>query len=207
MKKLVFHSAVALLAMSFIAVEIAPIDLGTSIPNPDKKMENVMDGKRVSLNDSKKNNGLLVMYSCNTCPYVLNMQNRINDIQMQAQRMMIGMVIINSNEAYRDEADSKSEMKKYGEDNKFIVPYLIDSMSVMADAFGATRTPECFLFNKEGILVYRGSIDDSPKDEKAVKQHYLLDAMTAVSKNKPITIGTTVSAGCTIKRKVAAGNK
>lgn len=202
MKNTILLSAIALVAISFVAVEITPIDLGTSIPNPDRKMENVMDNKWVSLNDAKKTNGLLVMYSCNTCPYVLNMQSRINDIQSQAQRMMIGMVIVNSNEAYRNEADSKSEMKKYGEENKFIVPYLIDSMSVMADAFGATRTPECFLFDKDGKLVYRGSIDDSPKDEKAVKQHYLLDAMTAVSKNKTITIGSTVSSGCTIKRKV-----
>ncbi len=63
------------------------------------------------------------------------------------------------------------------------------------------------MFDKDGKLVYRGSIDDSPKDEKAVKQHYLLDAMTAVSKGKEITIGTTVSAGCTIKRKQVAQTK
>lgn len=202
MKKLILLGSVALLVISFTAVEITPITLGTTIPNGDSKMENVMDGKRVSLNDSKKTKGLLVMYSCNTCPYVLAMQARINDIQTQAQRMMIGMVIINSNEGYRDGDDSKSAMKKYADDNKFIVPYLVDSMSVMADAFGATRTPECFLFDKDGKLVYHGSIDDSPKDETAVKQHYLLDAMTAVSKNKPIAVANTVSSGCTIKRKV-----
>lgn len=209
MKNILLISAFALTALSFVAVEITPITLGTSIPNADRKMENVLfsdsvgQSKSVSLNDAKKVNGLLVIFSCNTCPYVAGQQTRINNIELQAQRMMIGSVIINSNEGFRDGDDSKSEMKKYGERNKFIVPYLVDSMSVMADAFGATRTPECFLFDKDGKLVYHGAIDDSPKDETAVKQHYLLDAMTAMSHNKPIAVGNTVSSGCTIKRKVA----
>jgi len=189
--------------MSFIAVEIAPIDLGTSIPNGDQKMLNVSDDKWVSLNDSKMNNGLLVIFSCNTCPFVIAQEDRIKDMQTKATRMMIGTVIINSNEGKRDGEDSKSEMKKYADKQKYSAPYVIDSMSVMADAFGATRTPECFLFDKDGKLVYRGSIDDSPRDEKAVKQHYLLDAMTAVSQGNAVTIGTSVSSGCSIKRKAA----
>ena len=201
MKKL-FILPVAVAAMSFIAVEITPIDLGTTIPNADKKMLNVSDDKRVSLNDQKKNNGLLVIFSCNTCPYVVAQEERILDVQQKAERMQIGVVIINSNEGKRENDDSKDEMKKYAKKQKYTAPYVIDSMSVMADAFGATRTPECFLFDKDGKLVYRGSIDDSPKDASAVKQHYLLDAMTAVSKGNAVTVGTTVSSGCTIKRKL-----
>jgi thioredoxin-related protein len=204
MKKLFILPVIAIAAMSFIAVEITPIDLGTSIPNADQKMQNVSDDKWISLNDSKMNNGLLVIFSCNTCPFVIAQEDRIKDVQAKAQRMMIGTVIINSNEGKRDGDDSKSEMKEYARKQKYTAPYVIDSMSVMADAFGATRTPECFLFDKDGKLVYRGSIDDSPRDEKAVKQHYLLDAMTAVSKGNPVPIGTSVSSGCSIKRKAAA---
>jgi len=207
MKKLLIFPILALAAMSFVAVEITPIALGTSIPNPDRKMENVVDGKWMSLNDAKKTNGTLVIFSCNTCPFVIAMETRIVNIQMQAQRMQIGIVMINSNEDKRNSDDSKDAMKKYAADQKFIAPYLVDSMSVMADAFGATRTPECFLFDKDGKLVYRGSIDDSPKDEEAVKQHYLLDAMTAVAHNKPVAVGTTVSSGCSIKRKVISSTK
>lgn len=201
MKKLLLLPILALTAISFVAIEIKPIDLGTSIPNPDVKMVDAMNDKQSSLNDHKKNNGLLVIFSCNTCPYVIAQEDRIRNIQRDAQRMMIGTVIINSNEDKRAGEDSPSEMKKYGNDQKFLSPYFIDSMSVMADAFGATRTPECFLFDKDGKLVYRGSIDDSPKDAKAVKAHYLLDAMTAVSKGNAVTIGTSVSSGCSIKRK------
>lgn len=197
----------ALVAMSFVAIEIKPIDLGTTTPFADKKMENVSDGKWVSINDSKKTNGVLVIFSCNTCPYVVGQESRIRNIQTQADRMQIGVVVINSNEDKRNSDDSKDAMKKYAADQKYTAPYLVDSMSVVADAFGATRTPECFLFDKDGKLVYRGSIDDSPKDEKAVKNQYLLNAMTEVSKGKPVTVGTTVSSGCSIKRKQISSTK
>lgn len=201
MKKLFVLPIFAFVAMSFALVEIKPIDLGTSIPNGDKKMLNVSDDKWVSLNDSKKNNGLLVIFSCNTCPYVVSQEDRIREIQVNAARMMIGVVVINSNEGKRSNDDSKSAMKKYAADQKYTAAYVVDSLAQMADAFGATRTPETFLFDKDGKLVYRGSIDDSPKEPTAVKAHYLLDAMTAVSKGNAVTIGTTVSSGCTIKRK------
>ncbi len=207
MKKLLIFPVIALVAMSFVAIEIKPIDLGVAIPMGDRKMENVSDGKWVSINDSKKTNGVLVIFSCNTCPYVIAMESRIVNTQMQAQRMQIGVVMINSNEDKRASDDSKDAMKKYASDQRFVAPYLVDSLSELADAFGATRTPECFLFDKDGKLVYRGSIDDSPKDEAAVKQHYLLDAMTAVSKGNAVAVGTTVSSGCSIKRKQISSTK
>lgn len=206
-KKLLIFPVIAFVAMSFAALEITPIDLGTTIPQGDLKMENASNGKWISLNDSKKNNGLLVIFSCNTCPYVVGQESRISDIQKKADRMQFGVVIINSNEDKRTSDDSKDAMKNYADKQKFTAPYLVDSMSILADAFGATRTPECFLFDKDNKLVYRGSIDDSPKDEKAVKNHYLLDAMTAVSKGKAVTVGTSVSAGCTIKRKQISSTK
>ncbi len=207
MKKLLLIPALALVAMSFVAVEITPIDLGTTLPLADRKMENASDGKLVSLNDAKKNNGLLVIFSCNTCPYVIAQESRITDMQNKAGRMQIGVIIINSNEDKRSSDDSKDAMKNYASKQKYTAPYVIDSMSMMADAFGATRTPECFLFDKDGKLVYRGSIDDSPKDEKAVKNNYLLDAMTAVSKGNAVTVGTSVSSGCTIKRRQISSTK
>lgn len=207
MKNLFVLPLVALVAMSFVAVEITPIELGTAIPNADKKMENVSDGKWISINDSKKANGVLVIFSCNTCPYVIAQESRILNIQNQASRMQIGVVMINSNEDKRTSDDSRDAMKQYASDQKYTAPYVIDSLSQMADAFGATRTPECFLFDKDGKLVYRGSIDDSPKDEKAVKNHFLMDAMAAVSHNKPVAVGTSVSSGCTIKRKTVSSTK
>lgn len=186
---------------NFQTADIKPIEIGTQLPKADVKLYDVLSGKEFSINDKKGEKGTLVVFSCNTCPFVVANEDRIRKMQRDAQRMKIGVVFINSNEAKRDSEDSKDAMRNYGNDQKFLAPYLVDVNSDLANAFGATRTPENFLFDKTGKLVYRGAIDDSPKDEKAVKAHYLLDAMTALSKGKEIAVKTTVSSGCSIKRK------
>jgi peroxiredoxin len=201
MKKILFLLPLAVLAFSFQSSDILPIAIGTPIPKADVKLIDAVSGNSCTINDKKGLNGTLVMFSCNTCPFVIANEKRIADIQANAKRMNIGVVIINSNEAKRDGDDSRDAMKAYAEKQKFIAPYLIDENSSFANAFGASRTPESFLFDKDGKLAYRGAIDDSPKDETAVKTHYLLDAMTALSKGKEIVTKTTVSSGCSIKRK------
>lgn len=192
---------IAAVAFSFQTADIKPIEIGTSIPKADLKMYDVISGNQFSINDKKGASGTLVIFSCNTCPYVIAQEARIREIIANAARMDIGVVVINSNEAKRGDEDSKAAMKKYAEGQKYTAPYLVDENSAMANAFGATRTPENFLFDKDGKLVYRGSIDDSPREISDVKSHYLLDAMTALSKGKEIVTKTTVSSGCSIKRK------
>ena len=76
---------------------------------------------------------------------------------------------------------------------------MVDTKSALANAFGATRTPHCFLFDKKG-LVYRGAIDDNIKDASKAKEHYLNDAITAVSQGKPVKTNSSKSVGCSIKR-------
>jgi len=209
MKKLLILP-IAALAFGFTyfqqAKTITPIAIGTAMPNADTKLYDVMSGNSVSINDKKGTMGTLVIFSCNTCPFVLANQSRINEIQAEAVKMKIGVVILNSNEAKRGDDDSKDAMKAYGTKNNFSAPYLVDENSVLADAFGATRTPESFLFDKDNKLVYHGAIDDSPKDATTVKVKYLSDAMTALSTGKEITTKNTVSSGCGIHRKQVAVN-
>lgn len=205
MKKIILLPFV-LLACTFTAfqtqpVEIHPIEIGANLPKGDAKLYDVTGKKEITLAESKTAKGLLVLFSCNTCPFVIAQESRIIEAQKQAERLGIGMVIVNSNQAKRDNEDSQKAMAKYARKQGYTRPYLVDENSALADAFGATRTPEAFLFDKDNRLVYRGSIDDSPKDPAAVKQHYLADAMDAVSAGKEIAVKTTVSTGCTIKRK------
>lgn len=204
MKKLLLLP-IAALAFGFTyfqkAATITPIAIGTTMPDADVKLYDVLSGKDVSLADKKGENGTLVIFSCNTCPFVLANESRINAIQADAMAMKIGVVILNSNEAQRGDEDSKDAMKAYGTKNKFSAPYLVDANSVLADAFGATRTPETFLFDKNNKLVYHGAIDDSPKDATSVKVKYLSDAMTAMTSGKEIATKNTVSTGCGIHRK------
>lgn len=200
MKQLFGIALLTVMACFVQAQNIQPIANGTAIPMADVKMKAV-SGKEVSINDMMGKNGVLVMFSCNTCPYVVKYQGRtINAIDL-AKAANIGVIIINSNEAYRDGDDSFDAMKKYAEAQGYTAPYVVDTDSKVANAFGATRTPECFLFNKESKLVYHGAIDDNANDPKAVTRVHLKEAVNELVSGKPISVKDSKSIGCTIKRK------
>lgn len=185
--------------LSFINASVGTeIGLNAPIPLADEKLKDV-SGKEVSLNSTKTTKGLLVIFSCNTCPYVKLSESRIKDLSDHCMKQGIGCVIVNSNEAQRTEDDSFDAMVKYAAAQKLTCSYAMDVNSRVADAFGATRTPQCFLFNAKG-LVYKGAIDDNVKDPALAKAHYLKDAIDAVAKNETPKIQETKSIGCTIKR-------
>lgn len=185
--------------LSFINNSInAELPLNAPIPMADIKMKSVSGGQ-VSLNDARTDKGLLVIFSCNTCPYVKLSETRIKEITDHCQKQGLGCIIVNSNEALRTEDDSFDEMVKYAQAQKLACPYVMDSGSKLADAFGATRTPQCFVFNAKG-LVYKGAIDDNVKDMALAKEHYVKDAIEAVLKGTTPKVQETKSIGCTIKR-------
>jgi thioredoxin-related protein len=178
--------------------EINELPINSSLPKSDYLMKDV-SGKQVTLNELKTNKGLLVIFSCNTCPYVLKSEGRIKSITDFCLSNGIGCAIINSNEAQRNEEDSFEEMIKYYTNQKLKCVYLIDEKSQLADAFGAAKTPHCFLFNSK-TLIYKGAIDDNIKDPSAVKAFYLKDALTSLLKNERPQMQETKSIGCSIKR-------
>jgi thioredoxin-related protein len=184
--------------LSFINKTSTEIGLNAPIPMADEKMKDI-SGKDVSLNSAKTAKGLLVIFSCNTCPYVKLSETRIKEISDNCLKLGIGCIIINSNEGQRTEEDSFDAMVKYAAAQKFSCFYAIDVNSKLADAFGATRTPQCFLFNSKG-LIYKGAIDDNVKDQSLVKTHYLKEAIDALAKNETPKLQETKSIGCTIKR-------
>jgi hypothetical protein len=179
---------------------VRSIPIGTQIPNEGAMMPGT-GGQMVSLMESKTEKGLLVMFSCNTCPYVIKAQPRTREAMSIAKKLGIGMVVINSNEAQRDGDDSQPAMAMYADAQGYSVPYVRDE-GVMAEVFGAARTPEVFLFNGEGILVYKGAMEDNPAEPEKSRQFYLRDAMRAMVENKPIAIKETKSIGCSIKRRI-----
>src|SRR5438132_7422284 len=123
---------------------IDPLPIGASLPNAGKKMKDI-SGKEISCKDVMNKNGLLVMFSCNTCPVVHAYQSRTIEICNYAGNKTIGVILLNSNEATRSDGDSYNDMKDYASEQQYKWPYVVDNNSVMANAFGATRTPECFL--------------------------------------------------------------
>ncbi len=188
----------AIATMAFKPTVNPELEIGATIPKETVKMKDV-SGKEVSLADVKKEKGLLVIFSCNTCPYVKLSESRIKEVTAEAAKNNIGVIIINSNEAQRSEEDSFDAMKEYAKSQGYTCSYVVDKNSEVADAFGATRTPHCFLFDKKG-LVYRGAIDDNVKDPDAAKEHYLKDAIEAVAKGTELKTNSTKSVGCGIKR-------
>lgn len=200
MKKILFTllpvTAIALLSLK---PSIDPLPLGATIPVADVKMQDI-SGKEVSLGEAKTAKGLLVMFSCNTCPYVIKNQSRTYEVCKYANGMGVGVALLNSNEAKRGDDDSFEEMKKYATDQGYHWNYLVDKNHKVADAFGANRTPECFLFDANGKLVYHGAIDDNPSDATAVTRKHLLVAIDELLAGKDIAVKESKSVGCTIKR-------
>ena len=200
MKKILL-TAMPLAVVALLAVKpvVDPLPIGSSMPKAEVKMKTV-DGKEVSLNDVKGKNGLLVMFSCNTCPYVIKNQSRTAEACKYALSKDFGVIILNSNEGTRSGGDSFDEMKEYAKDQSYSWKYAVDKNSELADAFGASRTPECYLFDKNGKLVYHGAIDDNPSDASSVSRKHLIAAIDESHAGKEVTQKQSRSVGCGIKR-------
>jgi hypothetical protein len=199
MKK-IFFSAIPIIAIGIFAFKsIDPLPIGASLPNPEKKMKDI-SGKDVSFKDAMNTKGLLVMFSCNTCPVVRAYQSRTFEACKYAKDKQIGVILLNSNEAYRSNGDSFSDMKNYASEQNYNWPYVVDNNSTMANAFGASRTPECFLFNADGKLVYHGAIDDNQNGPDEVTRKHLVVAMDEMLAGKDVSVKNTRSVGCNIKR-------
>ena len=176
---------------------------GNQLPLADVSMLNA-NGASTSLKASSKENGLLVMFSCNTCPFVIKNETTTKKTMEFATSHKVGMVIINSNQAKRNDEDSYQAMKKFAKDQGYTVPYLVDEASKLADQFGANHTPEIFLFNNKGVLVYKGAMNDNPSNPESAKKIYIEDAINAMVAGKEINPNITKSIGCSIKRVLKA---
>lgn len=186
-----------------VAEELA---LGAKAPMANEKLQNI-DGSYLTLQQATGAKGLLVIFSCNTCPFVIGngeksegWEGRYNGLAATAKANGIGTVILNSNEAKRGGDDSFSEMKKHAKAAGYTMPYLLDANHRLADAFGAMKTPHIFLFNQKLELVYRGAIDDNVSVAAEAKKHYLKDALEALGKGAKIKTKSTPAMGCSIKR-------
>ena len=199
MKK-ILYAFVALASLATLAFTVGdPIQIGSTMPKADLKMQDI-SGKEVAMKDAKKENGVLVMFSCNTCPYVVKNQERTLAISKFATENKVGVIILNSNEALRADDDSYAAMQTYAKEQGYKWNYVVDKNNEVADAFGANRTPECFLFDKNLKLVYHGAIDNSPADAATITRIHLKEAINEMVGGKEVSLKESKSVGCTIKR-------
>ena len=196
-------TALAGLALALTAGSArADLAIGDAVPMKDVKMAGV-NGKSVTLADVAGKKGTLVVFTCNHCPWAKMWQTRVTEIGNAAGKAGIGMVAINANDPAEYPEDNMDGMKQRAKQLGIKFPYVVDATSEVARAFGATRTPEAFLFDAEGKLVYHGTIDDSPKDATAVKDAWLKAAVNEVAAGKTVSTAETKAMGCSIKFRAA----
>lgn len=159
------------------------------------------DDNVYSLNDFKDKDVLCIIFSCNHCPYVKAVENRINDIAKKYSNKSFALICINSNDESTYPEDSFDEMKKRSVEKGFIFSYLRDESQNVALAYDAVCTPDIYLYDKDRILKYRGRIDDNWKDESAVTSKELERAIELLLNNKEIDFEMIPSMGCSIKWK------
>lgn len=201
MKKLMFVFLIAISVSAFANGKTGKLEIGGKAVLTDVKMEDI-SGAKISLDDAKKENGILVLFSCNTCPFVMQWEGRYPDLKVWADKHNVGMVVLNSNHQKHEGTESIEAMKKHGKEKGYNFYYLLDSESAVANSFGGQTTPHAFLFNNKMELAYKGAIDDSYKSAEDVKQPYLKDAIANVSSGKAVTVSETKPVGCSIKRKI-----
>jgi len=181
------------------------LKLKDKAPLSDKLMVSA-NTESLSLIKAIKKNGLVVIFSCNTCPFVVGTESfpgwelQYNELYAQATKNNIGFLILNSNEGKRAGDDSFIEMKKHAEEKKYNMPYLMDENSALANAFGAKTTPHVYFFNEKLSLIYMGSIDNIWDKNRTQTIPYLMNAMLAKSQGNRIKIKHTTPKGCSIKR-------
>lgn len=171
---------------------------------PDFVLPNV-DGQLVSLSDYQGKTGLLVVFMCNHCPFVVHLRSHLAEFAKEYSAKGLGIVGISSNDTVQYPQDGPDAMKQEHATAGYVFPYLFDATQLAAKAYKAACTPDFFLFDKDHRLVYRGQFDDSrPKTNISVTGADLRAACDALLAGQPVTADQKPSIGCNIKWKVGS---
>ncbi len=196
MKNRLFLTAlVFLMATIAITAQLSPGDKA-----PHFKLKNI-DNQWVSLNDYSDQKGVIVVFTCNHCPYAKLYEARLVALQKEFGPKKFPVVAINSNDSTIVAEDSFSKMVSNAAEKGFNFPYLLDDEQLFKE-YGATRTPHIYLLKNEGnsfSVAYIGAIDDNAQDANDVKEHYLSNAIQSLLKASTPELAETKAVGCTIK--------
>ncbi len=183
--------------------ESAMSPLGTKAP--DFALPNVLNGVIVSLRDVRGDRGLLVMFICRHCPFVKHLEQSLAELGREYAESDLGIVAISSNDAETYPDDAPPSLREQAQRLGFTFPYLYDESQSVALAYGATCTPDFFLFDSDLRLVYRGQFDSSrPGNGVPITGEDLRRAIDALLAGQPISPDQRASLGCNIKWRQAA---
>lgn len=163
-----------------------------------------VDGKTVSLSDYADTKGYTVIFTCNTCPFAVAYEDRINALDKKYKALGFPVIAINPNDPEVSPKDNMEAMVQRSADKNFSFPYLLDLGQKIYPQYGANKTPHVFVLNKENgnnIVRYIGAIDNNHEDPNDVSERYVEDAVDALLAGEQVKTDKTVAIGCDIKVK------
>ncbi len=182
--------------MSFItfaqSYQIGDVAEDFNLPN--------VSGHMLSMDDYKGVNGYIIVFTCNHCPYSIMYENRLIELHHMTSEMGYPVIAINPNDPAASPADSFEKMQERHKERQFPFAYLFDEGQKVYPKFGATKTPHVFVLDQDKKVRYIGAVDDNARDELAVSERYVLNAVMALSKGKNPSPETTKAIGCSIKK-------
>lgn len=165
-----------------------------------------VNGKMVSLSDYKDAKGFVVIFTCNTCPFAVASEDRINALDKTYKVKGYPVIAINPNDPEVQPDDTFELMQAKAKEKSFTFPYLYDTSNSVYATYGATKTPHVYLLKKEdkgNVVKYIGAIDDNVRDGAAVKDQFLAKAIDELLVGKEISVTETKAIGCSVKQKKA----
>ncbi len=196
MKKLFF-----LFSMLFLAVSASGQGYSIGDVATDFRLLNV-DGNYISMSDYEDVNGIVLIFSCNHCPYVVAYEDRMIELHNEYAPKGFPVLAINPNDTIAEPRDSFTKMIERAQEKNFPFNYVIDANQEIYPIYGATRTPHIFLLEKVGdefVVAYIGAIDDNYRDASQVEERYLANAIDALLAGERPDPTMTRAIGCTIK--------
>lgn len=210
MKNTYVYSGISIVVLTMLAVFSYTLDantlpvskgytIGDAVSNIDLKD---VDGAMVSFSDFPKAKGFIVIFTCNTCPFAVASEDRIIALDAQFKEKGFPVIAINPNNPSVQPDDTFELMQLKARDKGFTFPYLYDATSMVYAQFGAKKTPHVYLLQREkgqNIVKYIGAIDDNVRNESAVKEHFLANAINELLAGKEVSRKETKAIGCSIK--------
>lgn len=196
-KSTLLLAVIAIITLAFTVKTDKGYKVGDTIE--DFSLKNV-DGDKISLKDYDDVKGLIIIFTCNTCPYSVANEDRIIALQDKYEELGYPVIAINPNDPKAQPGDSFEKMKVRAEEKGFNFPYLFDEGQKVYPKFGASKTPHVYIVSKPEMKVeYIGAIDDSSRDASAVKVKYVETVVDELLAGKTPSITETRAIGCSIK--------
>lgn len=161
-----------------------------------------LDGRMISLSDFSNQKGVIVIFTCNHCPFSKAYEDRISALHGRFAGQGYPVLAINPSDPKSYEEDRSERLREQASAKGYGYSYLLDDSQTVARAFGASRTPQAFVLKNDGgkfTVQYLGALDDNPQDPAHVTKHYLEDAVSSLLAGKSVAPATTRPVGCVIK--------